>query len=73
MKVPLDVFHDEGDPALRCIGLPTGARLDQGRLVGGGVELGQVLLPWDGQGDVLKVLQSHRHLPYVQRDKTLGL
>lgn len=30
--------------------------------MGGGVELGQVLLPWNGQRDILEILQGHRHL-----------
>ncbi len=46
---PLDVFHDKCNPALRRISFPTGAGFNQGGLVGGGMELGQVFLPWDGQ------------------------
>lgn len=26
------------------------------------MELGQVFLPWNGQRDILEVLQGHRHL-----------
>ena len=59
---PLDVLHDEGDPALGGVGLSAGPRLHQGGLVGGGVQLGQVLLPGDGQRDVLEGLQDNRHL-----------
>lgn len=59
---PLDVLHDKCNPALRCISFSTGASFNQGGLVGGGVELGQVLLPWDGQRNILEVLQGHRHL-----------
>lgn len=66
MNKPLDVLHDKGDPTLGCVRLPTGAGFDYGGLVGGGVELGQVLLTWDGQRNVLEVLQSHGHLPNTE-------
>lgn len=59
---PLDVLHDEGDPTLRGVGLATGAHLHQGRRVRGRVQLSQVFLPWDGQGDILEVLQGDGHL-----------
>lgn len=62
INTPLDVFHDKCNPALRCVSFPTGAGFNQGGLVGGGVELGQVFLPRDGQRDILEVLQGHRHL-----------
>lgn len=60
--IPLDIFHDESNPALRGVGFSTGTSLDKSRLVGGRVQLGKVLFPWDGQRDVLEVLQSHRNL-----------
>lgn len=62
INTPLDIFHDKGYPTLRRISFPTGAGFYQGGLVGGGVELGQVLLPRDGQRYILEVLQGHRHL-----------
>lgn len=63
---PFDVFHHERDPPLWCVRFPAGAGLDEGRLVGGRVQLGQVFLPGDGQRDVLEVLQGYRHLTAVK-------
>lgn len=72
INTPLDVFHDKGNPALRGIRFSTRAGLNQGGLVGGGVELGQVFLSWDGQRDVLEVFQSNRHLEHKYNHVTCG-
>lgn len=73
INTPLDVFHDKCNPALWCVSFPTGASFNQGGLVGGRVELGQVLLPWDGQRDILEVLQGHRHLTETEHTDSIAL
>lgn len=58
---PLDILHEESYPALRRIRLPTRACLDYGGVTGG-VQLGQVFLARDRQGQILKGLEGYRHL-----------
>lgn len=73
MDTPLDVLHDKCYPPLWCISFPAGASFYQGGLVGGWVELGQVFLPWNGQRDILEVLQGHRHLMATEGRSVMGL
>lgn len=58
---PLHILHEESYPALWRIRFTTRACFDYGG-VAGGVQLGQVFLARNRQGQILKGLEGYRHL-----------
>lgn len=69
-NTPPDILHDESNPALWGIVVPTCPRLSWHVLVDGWVQLGQVLLPWDWEWQVLECLHCCRNLEISKRKRS---
>lgn len=70
-NTPPDILHDESNPALGGIVVPTCPCLSWHILVDGRVQLGQVLLPWDWEWQVLECLHCCRNLEIPKRKKSV--